>query len=249
MKQSQVCLLLACILGLGALKVSAEFCDCAGTQTTSAWLVQCYGLNSSTIYELKSVLRYIQVKHHSKEIMMDISLSVGEDFPDDIFLGYKIISLAMTNCNFTELPYGLLSNMPIYLGYLEFSDNSISTIDKERFNQLPFVNGLRTLNLQNNRIESLPEDAFVNLTSLDSLSLQYNLLETLAGNTFRGLSTLKTLYLHQNALVSLETSTFFPLKNLHFVSLELNQITFLDNGTFSAENQPKLSEIPLEGKI
>lgn len=238
-----------CMLGFSTVAVSAQFCDCAGTYTTSVWLVQCYGMNSSTMYEITNVLRYIKLTYPYKDLIIDVSLSVGEDFPDDIFIGYKVVALVMTKCNFTDLPYELLSNMPRDMVALDFSDNFISTIDGQRLNQLPFAKGLVNLNLQNNQLQSLPEDSFLNFGSLESLSLQGNLLEELVNNTFQGLTSLKSLYLHQNSLTNLETNAFVSLVSLRMVSMELNQITFLNNGTFSTEEQPRLIELPLEGKV
>ena len=64
------------------------------------------------------------------------------------------------------------------------------------------------LSLQGNKLRSVPEDLFRNLSSLETLDLQGNKLRTLPQGLFRNLSSLRRLYLQNNGLEELPSSVW-----------------------------------------
>lgn len=225
---------------------SSEFCDKRDTDHDS-YIIQCSGINSNNTYVLNEVLHVAKIKHPQYDLMIHVFDSVGDDLPLDIFEGYNIKSMLLTNCNFTDIPYDLLSTLPTYVHKLDLSSNLISDVSFERFNQLPFAESLYGLYLQDNRIAHLPEDAFANFTSLEMISLEKNRLTSVLDNTFRGLTKLTGLYLHQNHIANVGTDAFVTLSNLRLLMLDINNIRLLNEGTFSVDKQSSLFEIPLEG--
>ena len=89
---------------------------------------------------------------------------------------YWYCSLYLANMNLTELPTGVFDG-------LEHLDLFLS--------------------LQGNKLRSVPEDLFRNLSSLKKLDLQGNKLRTLPEGLFRNLSSLRRLYLQNNGLEEL----------------------------------------------
>ena len=80
---------------------------------------------------------------------------------------------------------------------------------------------LRELDIGQNLIESISEDAFVTLQKLEVLHLDANKLASVPSPTIlRPLaSTLQSLNLGQNAIQKLEAEVFLPLKNLKSLNL------------------------------
>ena len=89
------------------------------------------------------------------------------------------LSLYLKNMNLTELPAGVFDG-------LEHRDLILS--------------------LQGNKLRTLPEGLFRNLSSLKQLDLQGNKLRTLPEGLFRDLSSLRYLYLQNNGLEELPSS-------------------------------------------
>ena len=103
---------------------------------------------------------------------------------------------------------------------------------------------LKTLDLSDNRISSLPAGWMHGLTKLKKLDLSGNLLTALPGGVFDAnpQNSLVSLDLSDNALSSIEasstvlggkgTSTFYNLGELQTLDLSGNNLTNLANGTF-----------------
>lgn len=226
---------------------STPHCALAGIFIDPLYLVQCIGIDQTNLYEVTAILTEIKYRYSDKIIDMQVMDSVGVEFPDDIFLDYNIVSLTMTRCGFTELPYGLLSNLHKTFFSLDFCENRIVSIDPEKMNSLPFADNLSQLHLHSNNLTKLPQDAFANYSKLTSLTLQNNPLQELVDNTFRGLTSLKMLHLYGNEIENVSPGAFAVLPQLQLLTLDLNRIQFLEPDTFSKENQANLMEIPLEG--
>ena len=92
---------------------------------------------------------------------------------------YWHCSLYLANMNLTELPTGVFDG-------LEHRDLFLS--------------------LQGNKLRTLPEGLFRNLSSLSELHLQGNGLRTLPEGLFRNLRSLRSLYLQNNGLEELPSS-------------------------------------------
>nr|ABB59082.1 variable lymphocyte receptor A [Eptatretus stoutii] len=88
------------------------------------------------------------------------------------------------------------------------------------------------LELDYNKLSSLPSKAFHGLQSLTYLSLSYNELQTLPAGVFDELKNLETLWLEQNQLQTLPVGVFDHLVNLDKLYLRQNQLKSLPQGIF-----------------
>jgi len=211
------------------------------------YMVQCYDVNATNVWQVSLVLDDLKLRESYARIRVEVSNSDGSVLPDGVFAGYKIVSVIMNNCGFKSIPFRLIDTLPDYLFNLDLGQNEISDIDVDQLNALPFAQSLLTFRLFSNKIVSLPEDAFVNLTNLTKLDLKDNLIEEVVDNTFRGLEKLKGLYLYENQLKRVDKDAFATLEKLHFLGLDINEMTFLEEGTISVQNQTNLKEVALEG--
>eukprot|EP00435_Cladocopium_sp_Y103_P059771 s593_g21.t1 len=91
---------------------------------------------------------------------------------------------------------------------------------------------IQLLNLQHFDLETLPENAFENLTGLEVLVLSTNRLKTLPEKIFQNLKTLKTLGLGQNRLGMLPEKIFQNLNGLETLSLDENHLQTLPEKVF-----------------
>nr|ABB21152.1 variable lymphocyte receptor A [Eptatretus stoutii] len=88
------------------------------------------------------------------------------------------------------------------------------------------------LELDYNKLSSLPHTAFHGLQTLTYLSLSYNELQTLPAGVFDQLVELDRLELSQNQLKSLPPKIFDSLTKLTWLNLERNKLQSLPHGVF-----------------
>nr|AAZ16364.1 variable lymphocyte receptor B [Eptatretus burgeri] len=99
------------------------------------------------------------------------------------------------------------------------------------------------LQLQGNKLQSLPSGVFDKLTQLKELHLYTNQLKSLPDGVFDKLTQLTKLYLHYNQLQSLPSGVFDKLSQLTKLDLSYNQLQSLPHGVF--EKLTKLTKLDL----
>lgn len=90
----------------------------------------------------------------------------------------------------------------------------------------------RYLNLQENRINVIHDQAFQDLVQLENFYLNDNLLSDLPGLAFKGLTRLKMLNLGGNQLTNVSNTWFSDLVELEVLYLDRNQLVYIEEGTF-----------------
>ncbi|KFB44836.1 tartan [Anopheles sinensis] len=107
------------------------------------------------------------------------------------------------------------------LEVLDLSMNRIEALGSRNFDTQA---NLRTLNLSENAIATIPKDAFRGLKRLQVLKLCRNRIETVNSAAFHDLRNLIELDLSGNALTSLEPGTLRHLYSLEVLSFQNNQL-------------------------
>lgn len=90
----------------------------------------------------------------------------------------------------------------------------------------------RYLNLQENRINVIHDQAFQDLVQLENFYLNDNLLSDLPRLAYKGLSRLKMLNLGGNQLTNVSKTWFSDLVELEVLYLDRNQVLYIEEGTF-----------------
>lgn len=90
----------------------------------------------------------------------------------------------------------------------------------------------RYLNLQENRINVIHDQAFQDLVQLENFYLNDNLLSDLPGLAFKGLTRLKMLNLGGNQLTNVSNTWFSDLVELEVLYLDRNQLVSIEEGAF-----------------
>ncbi|XP_073507108.1 platelet glycoprotein Ib alpha chain [Phyllobates terribilis] len=134
----------------------------------------------------------------------------------DIDIPIMIEDLNLANNSLRKLPK--VSLLPA-LTTLQLSNNQISTIEDNAFTGLE---RLKMLKLQHNQIDSLSEEVFKSLPSLDHLDLSYNQLLYLPDRLLSSSENLVILYLSGNRLTEIPDN-FFEDLDLGYVYLEKNR--------------------------
>ncbi len=96
--------------------------------------------------------------------------------------------------------------------------------DLNGFNEVPDLDKLLLLNLSHNKLATLPENIFQELTRLRNLFLNDNRLTKLSANIFHSLTALQMLDLYNNQLNGLPINIFNGLSELRRLSLWNNPI-------------------------
>ncbi|KAK5642789.1 hypothetical protein RI129_008956 [Pyrocoelia pectoralis] len=158
----------------------------------------------------------------------------------------------------TNFPDNFFKNLPLSVISLEKA--GIYNLQGQAFKTL---NKLHYLELQNNRLSSLPSNLFQDLGELVNLNLSYNEIRKFENKVFKGLSVLNTLAVAHNKLSTANKEWFAPLKslvvldlsynaiwkcdlslkNLTILNLSHNSFSRIGNETFAG--LPKLSELDL----
>ncbi|CAF4691397.1 unnamed protein product, partial [Rotaria socialis] len=109
-------------------------------------------------------------------------------------------------------------------------DNLIKRVSRDgSFRRL---RSLRTLDLRNNRLEEIDDDAFDGADSLNELFLSDNNLNVITPQTFNGLKNIRTLMLRTNKLTYIKNDTFADMDALKTLSLHDNRIKCIAPGSF-----------------
>ncbi len=107
------------------------------------------------------------------------------------------------------------------------------TLKSGDFNGLTKVD---TLTLDENGIETLPEDIFSGLTSLQDIFLSGNRLKVLPLGLFQNLPTVQMIDLSENQISNLPDHVFFGLTSLNFLNLTHNQMIGVSSHVFDSES-------------
>lgn len=184
-------------------------------------------LHTRTFTSLKHLLR------------LDLSGCNLFNLPDRIFL--EQTSLRELFCfqnNFRRIPIAIRGMEDLTHVYLE--RNKIEAV---AYNTLLGLCNLKFLNLQENRISVIHDEAFKDLRQLQNLYLNDNLLVDLPRRSFKGLCNLKMLNLGGNLLTNISNTWFGDLVELEVLYLDRNCLSFIDKGAF--ENLTSLMTLHL----
>ncbi|CAK9809946.1 chp [Anthophora quadrimaculata] len=156
--------------------------------------------------------------------------------------------------------------------YLDFSENSISTIEDEAFSEVghslltlrmshglsssiseiptgpfKFLTNLQHLDFSNNKIKSLPDTSFHFLKRIKRIELQDNEIDNIRKGTFQGdiHSNLEEVNFAFNMIKTVHTHTFVDLPKLTMINLEDNAIDRIERRAFM--NMKLLKYINLRG--
>lgn len=116
------------------------------------------------------------------------------------------------------------SDMPASTKNLYVFKNGIETLDQEDFIGLE---SLEMLDLSQNKLKELPDCVFEPLSSLRNLDLSSNQLTHISQESFAGLELLERLYLHSNTIKSIQPAAFDGLEQLLELKLYRNELTMV----------------------
>ncbi|KAL7045512.1 hypothetical protein ACKWTF_002245 [Chironomus riparius] len=129
--------------------------------------------------------------------------------------------------NLTAIPDGIDTSTQV----LNFSHNSLSVLQSERFLKMDLIN-LQKIHLANNEIIRINDRAFRGLSNLVELDLSDNSLPSVPTETFQDYSSLMRLSLSGNSIRELKASAFKYLSYLTTLELSNNQISVIEDEAF-----------------
>lgn len=106
------------------------------------------------------------------------------------------------------------------ISYLELMSNGIETIDEDAFSELGSLNSLVLIN---NQLTEIQGTTLHNLTRLSYLDFERNNLTRISENTFSQNTLLYSLYLEFNQIAAIHPRFAAELTNLRFINLTGNQ--------------------------
>lgn len=116
------------------------------------------------------------------------------------------------------------SDVPASTLNLYVFKNGIETIDQEDFIELE---SLEMLDLSQNKLNELPDRVFEPLSSLRNLDLSSNQITHISQESFAGLKLLERLYLYSNLIRTIHPAAFDGLEMLLELKLYKNELTIV----------------------
>lgn len=160
--------------------------------------------------------------------MQKIPVKIFEQFKNLDQLEAKHVGISsLDNLDFDETK----------LTVLNLEGNNIRKLEPGYFNN--FKN-LESLYLNENKISTIGEHTFDNLTSLKVLSLKNNSISNIANSTFKENRKLENLYLDFNKIHTINSKTFEGLENLHELVISNNSIRSISNQSFKDLNNLRI---------
>ena len=115
--------------------------------------------------------------------------------------------------------------------------------DLKGLGNIPNIQEVLDLELNDNRLSELQPNAFNGLNNLIDLTLTRNRLKELLPNAFNGLNNLKYLYFIENQITQLPPNIFNGLNNLTFLELSYNKLEAAQKEALRKSLQEQLPEI------
>nr|ABB21042.1 variable lymphocyte receptor A [Eptatretus burgeri] len=132
-------------------------------------------------------------------------------------------------------------NIPVDTDRLDLNYNKLSSLPPKAFHHL---SKLTYLSLSTNQLQTLPPGVFDHLVALGTLHLNNNKLQSVPNGVFDKLTQLKELALDTNQLQSLPKGVFDKLTQLTRLDLYTNQLQSLPHGVF--DKLTELKELSLQ---
>jgi Leucine-rich repeat (LRR) protein len=140
----------------------------------------------------------------------------------------RFYGLVFQKCRIESLDLAF-ENFNETLNAIDLNTNRITSIPIKTFRNL---GRLIALDLSANLITSIEPSTFRDLTSLNSLKLHYNLLTELSADLFLGLQALSVLVVGANLFTQIPNEVFHPLTHLAKLSLDQSPIQSLTTDHF-----------------
>uniref|UniRef100_A0A3B3UVP7 Reticulon 4 receptor like 1 n=1 Tax=Poecilia latipinna TaxID=48699 RepID=A0A3B3UVP7_9TELE len=139
----------------------------------------------------------------------------------DTFMGLgRLHALHLYHCGLISLPPGIFAGLHnLQYLYLQFQDNQLEFLEDDLF--IDLLN-LSHLFLHGNRLWSLRQNTFRGLGVLDRLLLHQNRIQWVDRQAFHDLRRLTTLYLFNNSITELSGATLMQLPALEYLRLNDN---------------------------
>lgn len=155
----------------------------------------------------------------------------------------NLLQLEIRNCDITRIEKKLFDGSQPMIQRLNIRYNSnLEIIEHDAFSNMK---RLVTLDLSNNRIESLDRRIFSALNNLQVLCLHKNRIKRIDGNLFSHLKKLTAINLSDNKLEILDAKSFVGLENLRTLCFSNNKLSHFDVGILV--NLPRIEWINLSG--
>lgn len=162
----------------------------------------------------------------------------------DAFNGIKLIdgtgsiveqsSILLPNNHITEISTAFKT---LSVKLISFSNNSITEINDFAFCSCSTVGGCSSptisIDLSENKITTISNNAFANLPKLGYMILNNNLLTSVPSTALLPIPNIVALDLTYNKITSLEANAFYNFKFLPDLGLSYNPVTTIDNGAFN----------------
>jgi Leucine-rich repeat (LRR) protein len=175
----------------------------------------------------------------------EIAMSCRQFSNESQVLNFASLKFQVENFNLTDLFISFKFFVEIaheksdFVRYIRNLNLNKNRIERIKENSFLYMDSLEWLDLHDNKILEIENNAFRGLSNLRSIFFFrwdknfYNGIERIYEKTFYGLQKLETLDLNSNGIKLIEINSFSELKNLKILRLFFNKIDRITNGIFN----------------
>lgn len=145
---------------------------------------------------------------------------------------------SVANCLGGEIK-DIPKNFPHEVKILDLSNNQITELSSQSFQELP---SLTTLRMSGNRIIEISHRSFISLPSLMSLDLSNNPTVQIEDRAFEGLAKLRMLSITNTKITKLGKS-LRDLSTLHSLNMGSNQIEMIQDENFEGNEELRMLDL------
>ncbi|CAG9855606.1 unnamed protein product [Phyllotreta striolata] len=170
--------------------------------------------------------------------LKELSLSFNplKKIDKSAFIGLK--KLESLELSFAVNKPDLIERLP-NVKWLFLDNNSIHKLNGSN----EVASDIRYLNLESNKIDSIPPGSLKSHSNLQNVRLSNNQLSTIETDAFRSLNALETVLLSNNKIRQFREESFTNLPNLTTIIASHNRLKTISSNTFS--NLPSINKIDL----
>ncbi|CAG7717187.1 unnamed protein product [Allacma fusca] len=147
----------------------------------------------------------------------------------------ELDNLTVSDCRGSPyLSQLLLQSLPGVVKHINIRNSSVSELSPQHFSHL---RSLRSLDLSQNHLKTIPPTLTENLSELSFLDVSFNSIEHLQEQVFLGLTSLQILNISHNQIRYVDTDVFNPITSVRTIDLSYNDVIQFFEPYFESNSQ------------
>lgn len=144
-----------------------------------------------------------------------------DTLPSELLANLTSLEIVLIKCELAKLPEDIFEGSHM-IKTIRLENNKLDDLPDGLFRD---QKSLEKLDLSGNLISQLGDEFFHETSELQELKLSKNRMTSISSDLFRFLTKLKSLYLDNNLISNIDSKAFLGISSIEFITLQNNQLT------------------------